>query len=301
MRQGSFPTRKASGEARLRPAARLRFGTRLLLFTVLLMLSPETLCAQDLPPHPDLMDMSLENLMKVEVDSVYGASGYRQNVNDAPASITIITADEIKRYGYRTLADILRNVPGFYMTFDRDFSYVGVRGLANPGDYNSRVLLRVDGHWLNDNVTGGAVFGTEMPFDIDLIDRVEVIRGPNSPVYIASALLAIINVVTKQGREVNGVSVSEEAGSYRTYMSHLTYGYQFKSGLDLLLSGAYYFSHGPERLYFKEFDSPADNNGVAEDADGGRFDQSRSSIRGLEFPRINRKSSLRHFHRRMGP
>jgi len=254
-----------------------------LLLLPLIALSPAVAFPQNVPPQSDLLNMSLEDLMKVDVDSVYGASGYKQSVNDAPASITIITADEIKRYGYRTIADILRNVPGFYVTSDREFSYVGVRGFGPPGDYNSRVLLLEDGHWLNDNVDGGAVFGTELPFDIDLIERVEVIRGPNSSVYVANALLAIINVVTKRGHDVNGLSVSEEAGSYRTSMSHLMYGRQFTDGLDVLLSGSYYFSHGPERLYFQDFDSPGSNNGIAENADGGRFDHlfAKLSYRGF--------------------
>jgi iron complex outermembrane receptor protein len=234
-------------------------------------LAPAPLSAEDVQSRPDLMDMSLQDLMNVEIDSVYGASGYKQNVNDTPASITIITADEIKRYGYRTLADILRNVPGFYVTSDRLFSYIGVRGFGPPGDYNSRVLLLIDGHWANDNVTGGAVFGTEMPFDVDLIERVEVIRGPNSSVYIASALLAIVNVVTKRGRDVKGLSASEELASYRTYKSNLIYGHQFTSGLEVLLSGSFYYSHGPDQLYFKEFNSPATNYGIAQNADEGRF------------------------------
>jgi len=229
------------------------------------------------------MDMSLEDLMKVEVDSVYGASGYKQSVNDAPASITIITADEIKRYGYRTLADVLRNVPGMYVTSDRQLSYVGVRGFGPPGDYNSRVLLLLDGHWINDTVTGGAVFGTEMPFDIDLVERVEVIRGPNSSVYVANALLAIVNVVTRRGRDLRGVEVSEDLASYRTYKSRVTYGGQLKNGLEWLLSGSYYSSHGPGQLYFKEFDSPATNNGIAQNCDGGRFSSefAKLSYRGL--------------------
>jgi outer membrane receptor for ferrienterochelin and colicins len=256
---------------------------RVLLLSILVVLGPEFLPAQNAPGQPNLMDMSLEDLMKVEVDSVYGASGYKQTVNDAPASITVITADEIKRYGYRTLADVLRNVPGFYVTSDRQLSYVGVRGFGPPGDYNSRVLLLLDGHWINDNVTGGAVFGTEMPFDIDLVERVEVIRGPNSSVYIANALLAIINVVTKRGRDVKGLEVSEDLGSYRTSKSRLTYGAQLKNGLDVLVSGSYYYSHGPNQLYFKEFDSPATNNGIAMNADGGRFsgEFAKLSYRGL--------------------
>ena len=117
--------------------------------------------AREEETHADLMSMSLEDLMKVDIDSVYGASGYQQRVTEAPASITIVTGDEIRRYGYRTLADILRNVPGFYVTYDRNYSYLGVRGFGRPGDYNSRILLLVDGHRLNENIFESALIGTE--------------------------------------------------------------------------------------------------------------------------------------------
>ena len=113
---------------------------------------PYVLCAQDRQAPPNLMDMGLEDLMKIEIDSVYGSSGYKQKVNEAPAAITIVTADEIRRYGYQTLADILRNVPGFYVTYDRNYTYLGMRGFGRPGDYNSRILLLVDGHRTNDNI-----------------------------------------------------------------------------------------------------------------------------------------------------
>jgi len=228
------------------------------------------LSAQEERALPDVMDLGLEDLMKIEIDSVFGASGYKQHVSDAPASITIITSGEIKRYGYRTLADVLRNVPGFYVTSDYVFNYIGVRGFGPPGDFNSRVLLLVDGHRMQDPVKGVFPFGEEFPVDIDLIDRVEVIRGPNSSVYIASALLGVINVVTKRGRDEKGLSVSGQAGSYGAYGSRLTYGHRFKNGVDLLISGSYLDSRGPERLYFKEFDTPATNYGVARNADGSQ-------------------------------
>src|SRR6202171_5441380 len=79
--------------------------------------------AQNKSDTSDLLDMSLEDLMSIEIDSVYGASGFKQKVTEAPASVTIITSEEIQMYGYRTVADILRNVRGFYVTYDRNYSY----------------------------------------------------------------------------------------------------------------------------------------------------------------------------------
>ncbi len=239
-------------------------------------IQPLPLAAQETAPN--ILDMSLEELMKVEVDSVYGASGYKQRVTDAPASITIVTADEIKRYGYRTLADVLSSVPGFYITYDRNYSYLGVRGFSRAGDYNSHILLLVDGHRVNDNLYDEAFIGTDFPVDIDLIDRVEVIRGPNSSLYVASAFLGVINVVTKRARDASGLTASGVLSSYGTYTSRLTYGHQFENGLAMLLSGTYYDSHGQDRLYFKEFDTPRTNHGIAEDLDGDRFHQVFSKL-----------------------
>jgi outer membrane receptor for ferrienterochelin and colicins len=234
---------------------------------------PHRISAQAQKPAADLMDMSLEDLMKVEIDSVYGASKYKQKVSAAPASITIITAEEIKRYGYRTLADILRDVPGFYATYDRSYSYLGVRGFGRPGDYNTRILLMVDGHRINDNVDDQAFIGEDFPINVNLIDRVEVIRGPNSSLYVASALLGIVNIVTKPERNLQGITVSEEMGTYGTYKSNASYGRQFKNGLRMLLSSTYHNSHGHRSLYFPEFDSPGTNNGIARNVDHERADQ----------------------------
>lgn len=220
--------------------------------------------------NKDYAGMSLEDLMKVEVETVYGASKFPQKITEAPASITIITADEIARYGYRTLADILRSVRGFYVQYDRNYSYVGTRGFLRPGDYNSRILLLVDGQRINESFYDSAYYGTEFAFDVDLIEQIEIIRGPGSSLYGANAFLGVINIVTRKGEKTHGFQITLEGESYAGVKGRLSYGNRFKNGLDVLLSTSFYDSRGQRRLYYPEFDAPETNHGIAEDADDDR-------------------------------
>jgi len=242
-----------------------------ILLLSLLLIPPQYVCAENAVTTPgDIKNLSIEQLMDIEIDTVYTASRYEQKVTEAPSSVSIVTGVEIKRYGYRTLADILRSVRGFYVNYDRNYSYVGVRGFGRAGDYNSHILLLVDGHRINDNVYDSAPLGTEFPVDVDLIDRVEVIRGPGSSLYGSNAFFAVINVITRRGEDLGGVEMSGEAGSVDTYKGRVTYGKSFNNGIETLISGTYYDSSG-DRLFFKEFDTPANNNGITDHTDFDRF------------------------------
>src|SRR6185503_8058386 len=150
-----------------------------------------------------LSDLTLDELMKLDSGQVFGASGRLQPATEAPASISFITAEEIRRYGYRTLADILRSIRGMYVTDDRNFSLLGAQGFAKPGDYNSRILLLVNGHRVNDNVFGQAEIGTEFGLDPAMFERVEIIRGPASSLYGDSAFFAVVNVITRSGASLD--------------------------------------------------------------------------------------------------
>ena len=185
--------------------------------------------------------------------------------------MTIVTREEIRKYGHTTLADVLRSVRGFYVTYDRNYSYLGVRGFSRPGDYNARVLLLIDGHRLNDNIFGGALIGTEFPMDVDLIDRVEIIRGPSSSLYGTSAFFAVINVITRGADSTKGLEASASFGTFDTRKGRLSYGRTFHNGVDILLSGSMYSSEGERTLFFKEFDDPSTNNGIAVGADADQF------------------------------
>jgi iron complex outermembrane receptor protein len=210
----------------------------------------------------DLSEASLEELGNIQV---YSASKHMQSVSDAPSSVTVITADEIQKYGYGTLAEILESVRGFYITYDRDYSFVGVRGFGRLGDSNNRILVLIDGHRINDNVFGEPYLGSEFLVDVDLIERVEIIRGPSSSLYGADAFFAVINVVTRKGPQLKGFEFSFAPASFATYSGRASYSGQYK-GIDLMLSGTFYNSRGAT-LFFPQFDSPATNYGITQTTD----------------------------------
>src|SRR5207245_6889213 len=150
-------------------------------------------------------------------------------------------------------------------SYDRNYSYLGIRGF-NVGYFytrNNRVLLLVDRHRINNGLTDGAAIGTDFILDVDLIERVEIIRGPGSSLYGNNAFFGVINVITRKGRDMAGIGgeVSGEVASLDTYKGRVTYGNRFTNGLEMLLSGTIYDSEGHDRLFYKEFDQPAHNNG----------------------------------------
>jgi len=223
----------------------------------------------------DLSNATLEELSNIQV---YSASKHMQSASDAPSSVSVITADEIQKYGYRTLADILESVRGFYITYDRDYSFVGVRGFGRLGDWNTRILVLIDGHRINNNAVGQAMVGTEFPVDVDLIERVEIIRGPSSSLYGAQAFLAVINVITRKLPQLKGAELSFAPASFGTYEGRASYGGQYK-GIDMLLSGTFYNSQGPT-LFFPQFDSPATNYGITRNTD---YESSQHILAAISF------------------
>jgi iron complex outermembrane receptor protein len=230
-------------------------------------------------PPPSLQDftaMSLEELGNIKVSTVVGASRHEQKITEAPSAVSIVSADEIKKQGHRTLRDILRSVRGFYVTYDRSYSFIGVRGVNRPGDYGGRILITVDGHRLNDPLYDSAMSGPDFLLDVDLIDRVEVIRGPGSSLYGNNACFGVINVITREGRDLDGAELSGSAGSLDTYTGRVSYGKKFGNGVELMLSGTLYDSEGDRRLHYPEFS--AINNGVAEDMDDERAGSGFASI-----------------------
>jgi iron complex outermembrane receptor protein len=241
---------------------------RMALAWLLTGAAPALLAARQQPAQgPSLVSLSLEDLMRVKVEPVFGAAGRLQPATEAPSSVTIVTADDIARYGYRSLAEILRSVRGLYVTYDRNYSYVGARGFARPGDYNTRLLLLVDGHRMNDDVFDQAGIGPELGLDPSTFARVEIIRGPVSALYGANAFLAVINITTKTGRDIHGVQAGGQAGSLGLVRGDLLAGTSRPNGLEAAVSAHMVQTGGAGSLYFPVFDTPAQHGGIATDLD----------------------------------
>ena len=236
------------------------YPTRKFAFIVMLVslfsIGTQVFAEQQEPSGQDeLFEMPLEELMEIEVGTVYGASKYEQKTTQAPASVTIITADDIRNYGWRTLADILRSATGFYTSYDRSYEHLGVRGFSLPGDENSRVLILLDGNRLNENVRGHGAIGNEFILDVDLIDRVEIIRGPGSSLYGANAIFGVINIISKKGKDLDGFEFSgdmagpDDFAILEAQRGRVTYGKEFKNGMDFLVSGTMYGRNGRGLLF----------------------------------------------------
>jgi iron complex outermembrane receptor protein len=231
----------------------------------------------------DVAGMSLEDLLAVEVST---ASKFPQVAKEAPASITVITAQDIRRFGYRTLADALRSVRGFYSTYDRNYAYVGMRGFARPGDYNTRILLLIDGHRVNDGLYDMAPMGTDFLLELALIERIEVMRGPGSSLYGTNALFGVVNVITKTGASRQGPQADLEAGSLNTFAGSGSYGRVSGYGGELLFAGSARRSSGQNSIHYPEFDDtdpPAIAEGIDHDEASrlfGSLSVGRVSVRG---------------------
>lgn len=158
----------------------------------------------------DLTDLSLEDLMKVVV---FSASKFPQSSTQAPSAVQVLTAEDIRLNGWRTLAEALDSLPGLYASNDRAYGFLGARGFMVPGDYNMRFQLLLDGQPLNDNLYGQANLGHEFQIDMSLIDRIEYVPGPGSSIYGSNAMFGVINVLTRKASSMPGLSVSNRIQS----------------------------------------------------------------------------------------
>ena len=195
----------------------------------------------------DLTALSLEQLMGL---TVVGASKYEQKQSEVAAAVSIITRDEIRAFGWQTVGEALASLPGVHTTQDNLYTYIGMRGFGLPGDFNTRVLVTVNGNRVNDPIYDYGPIGLELPLDLDLVERIEFIPGPGGAVYGQNAMFGVVNLVTREGRKIDGTELALSTRSPQAQREgRVTWGKQFDNGTNVLLSVSGLYARGEDRFF----------------------------------------------------
>lgn len=158
----------------------------------------------------DVLKMSLADLMNVQVVT---ASRTEQSVKDVPASVQVITSEQIRDRAYFTLEEALSDLPGFQFRNIVGFnSYVFMQGAPSQ---NNLILLMVDGVQINELNSGGFYAGGQ--FNLSDVDQIEVVYGPASALYGTNAVSGIINIITKKPANNSG-HLTMLGGNFNTGM-----------------------------------------------------------------------------------
>lgn len=134
--------------------------------------------------------------------NVVTATGFEQNVSDAPASISVITSKELEKKSYTDITDALKNVPGVYVTGGGSNQSIMIRGMSS-----NYTLFLIDGKPMQSTGAfelNGTLAGAQMNFlpPMEAIERIEIIRGPASSLYGSDAMGGVINIITKKSDKV---------------------------------------------------------------------------------------------------
>lgn len=211
------------------------------IFSILtVMFTPLNLTAQDTLSN-------FEDLLNTEV-----VSGFRskQSESEAPANIIVITQTQIKDRGYRTLGEIMKDIPGFDFSNDEPSgeypAHFLFRGIGGVGQ--QKYVIMIDGIPQND-ISNGWVRNIGFNFVLTDVERIEFVSGPGSSLYGLNAYAGFVNIITKNyakkmSQNTLSVSAKMDYGSFKTYNPELQFIYQSKKGLAFNVSARYYNSQG---------------------------------------------------------
>ena len=157
---------------------------------------------------------------------VVSASRVKENIKKTSASVNVIDEEMIEVSGIKNISELLNTVPGISVTQGNIFfNEIEVRGIK---DFTSKqVLFMIDGHSIDALLLNGGAAPILDKISLDNIKRVEIVKGPASALYGANAFTALINIITKDAADINGVIVNSKIGSYNTKEINLLYGKQF--------------------------------------------------------------------------
>lgn len=219
----------------------------------------------------EAIDTELEELLALDLSEllVTSYSKREEKIIDAPGITTVITQEDIKRYGGNNLYDLIQRLPNISLhgpSFSLQ-SLIAMRAQTSSGDFsNNHVLTLINGRPIRESFSGGLDKAIYEGFHLDAIDRVEVIRGPGSVLYGSNAFAGVVNIITKDPNENHGHTISGGAGSFGDRHAGATISEQY-GDLKIFGFGKYLDREG---WAFNAIDL----NGVQDEIDYGRFTSS---------------------------
>lgn len=180
----------------------------------------------------ELTDLPLERLLETEV---VNAARFAGQMIDSASAVSVLTAEEIRIYGLRTLAEVLDQMRGLHVRRSAYQADLHSRGIGGTG-FASRVLMLIDGNPQPDNIYEGLYLSRDGLLDVALIDRVEYAPGSGSAIYGNNALLGVINIVTKRGRDIQGLQAVGSLGERGERDWRISAGRRQTNGLEWLAS-----------------------------------------------------------------
>ena len=236
---------------------RKKFGYVLLLVLAVMLIFPhialwpqDTQGKEEKEKPDELFNLSLEELMNVKITT---AGRTPEEIRNIPASVVVITRDDIEKYGYQSLVEVLENIPGLYYTNDYFMENFGVRGFWTEAALRNVIIL------VND-IEQTEYLGSENRLElinipVEAIDRIEVVRGPMSVMYGTGAFFGVINIFTNKTDIYDGGPVSQisaSAGSEKTKKVTVRVSDISDDGdLQYTFNASYFYTYGLDVAYEK--------------------------------------------------
>ncbi len=220
----------------LKPVLRFIFSIRYIYFSAGVANAQE----DSLSSLDDYLNLSLDQLMDVKVVT---STGQLKEAGAAPSTITVITAEQIAHRGYEQLEDALRDIPGIDMIHINGYAPTLYYFRVMYGVENLRALLMIDGIAENNVLGTNDLAGPA--YSLHIAERIEIIWGPGSALYGANAYGGIINIISKKGRDIDGLQVQQGFGSFNTSFEKIQVGFR-KSKYEFALAGTLYNTDGPK-------------------------------------------------------
>ncbi|MBP3213933.1 MAG: TonB-dependent receptor plug domain-containing protein [Bacteroidaceae bacterium] len=206
----------------------------------LLSVDPYYKAYNDAPRFADMV----EGLKAGKSATITTASQQAESIEEAPVPVTLITEEMIQRIGARTVKDVLlAYVPGMTDIACNEEMNIAMRGVFSSGQ--EKILFLLNGHRLNSYSTNAA--SPDYSMSLEKVKQIEVLRGPASSIYGGVALTGVVNIITKEGSDVDGVKVKGTVGNYGQLQGDFLFGKRYM-GLDVLVWGNLYNSTGEKRF-----------------------------------------------------